>query len=262
MFGVIQEQLRSVCMLQQALLPWLSDLNLGSRPRATREEKGKGKIASSHHRSGGSASELQGDGSSSGLQGAGPSSGLQGAGSSSGLQADGNSMQIKGGSVLGTSSLCVACFDPVSTVKPKPGAAASSKLYGCQFDCSHVYCEECLRHWVDSSLKDRSLIPLKCGNCGDCVNTTSRAFTEIVGQAALDKLRMCEVVAAMKDPVYCPNKRCLVRNLREFPVGDFWPCTWIVCQIFLIKSSEFSMFLRDRFSKRESGPVTGTILIA
>ena len=73
------------------------------------------------------------------------------------------------------------------------------------FPCKHRICKDCLLHLVESAIKDRSLLPLKCcrleidPNCCELVLPPGKK---------LDKFRQFIREASASRKCYCPNQNC------------------------------------------------------
>jgi hypothetical protein len=134
--------------------------------------------------------------------------------------------------------ICVACFDNVVLYRGGAATSSTAPTFGVRFKCGHYCCEDCVPRWVETALKDRSLMPLKCGQCNDLVDTTCREFRDILERFSKmhdsdlsSEFEMAELVSQLRNPVFCPKRGCgAAFESPVFPEDRPRPSNWFVSQ--------------------------------
>ncbi|CAG8583721.1 6481_t:CDS:10, partial [Racocetra fulgida] len=107
---------------------------------------------------------------------------------------------------------CNSCYDKFSTFNLNGNLdkmATSSANLGVILDCKHGFCLACMKHYLNSVLKDEVVeFPIKCPlKCVDA-KITERVVENSLAKEDLENYYLKMAVSNIKNKIYCPNKKC------------------------------------------------------
>ncbi|XP_077305803.1 E3 ubiquitin-protein ligase RNF14-like isoform X2 [Lithobates pipiens] len=94
-------------------------------------------------------------------------------------------------------------------------------------DCSHVYCDNCLRDYFEIQIRDGQVHALNCPEPKCTSVATPAQVKKLVGEelfSRYDRLLLKSTLEMMTDVVYCPRPSCQTPVMQE-PGGTMGICT-------------------------------------